>query len=176
MPAPYASPNPDNYFIGKGNVYTKLVDADDSTYLHIGNCPKFEVTPKPEIKEHYSSMEGTKVLDKVAIVARNADVGITVEEFTGPNLLIGLGAVLQSDGSYFLLAASSIERAVKLVGTNDFGAHVQLILPRVFFNISKAISFIGDDWMNFDLEGKALFYQLSPSTPLVKTFMQQKFI
>lgn len=176
MPAPpFTSPNTDNYFIGKGNVYFKLVDADDSTYRHVGNCPKFEFTPKPEVKKHYSAMEGTKVLDRVATISVEAEVSITCEEFTPENLAVALGAVQQTDGSWDLLENSDVERAVKLVGTNDFGAKCQLILPRVFFTVSKAVSFIGEDWMNFDLVGEVLKHPLT-AAGTTKVFTNLTFL
>jgi hypothetical protein len=42
------------------------------------------------MKKHYSSMAGTKVLDKMAIIAEEAEVSITIEKFTAENLIIAL--------------------------------------------------------------------------------------
>ena len=153
---PPASPNVLNYFIGKGDVYFKAVGDPDSAYEHIGNVPKFEVTPKPETKKHYSSMTGTKTLDFVAIVSKEAEVAISVEEFTADNLIVALLGEQQSDGTIELLKAKSIERAVQLRGTNDFGAKVELTLNRVFFDVNKAVSLIGDDWGELPLTGQVL--------------------
>ena len=153
---PAASPNVLNYFIGKGNVYMKLVGDPDDNYKHIGNVPKFEITPKPETKKHYSSMSGTKSLDYVANVSKEAEVTIECDEITPDNLIVALLGELNSDGSIDILAAPKIERAVKLEGTNDFGAKVQVTIPHVFFDTNKAINLIGDDWGSLPLTGQVL--------------------
>jgi hypothetical protein len=153
---PAASPNPLNYFIGKGNVYMKLVSDPDESYKHVGNVPKFEITPKPETKKHYSSMTGTKALDYVANVSKEAEVTIDCDEITPDNLIVALLGDLNSDGSIDILGAPKIERAVKLEGTNDFGAKVQVILNHVFFDANKAINLIGDDWGSLPLTGQVL--------------------
>jgi hypothetical protein len=156
MPAPPASPNVLNYFIGKGIVYMKPVGDPDSAYVPIGNCPKFEITPKPEVKKHYSSMAGTKVLDFVAIVSKEAEVSISVDEITPENLEVAMLGEINSDGSIELLGAPSIFRAVQLRGTNDFGAKVELTLPNVFFDANKAISLIDDNFAEVPLTGQVL--------------------
>jgi hypothetical protein len=153
---PFAAPNVLNYFIGKGKVYTKEIGANDSTYVHMGNVPKFVITPKPEVKKHYSSQTGTKTLDFVAIVSKEAEVEISTEELNADNFMIGVLGVQQSDGSIELLAAKSVERTVQLRGTNDFGAKVELTLLRVFFDVNKGISLIGDDWGEVPITGQVL--------------------
>jgi hypothetical protein len=157
MPSPpFTSPDIRNYFIGKGDVYLKEVGAADDTYVHIGNVPKFEFTPKPETKDHFSAMTGTKTLDAIAVVAKEGEVSIEAEEFTMPNLIIALMGELNSDGSIEIMGASKIERTVQLRGTNDFGAKFEWTLNHVFFIVNKAIDLIGDDWGALPLTGRVL--------------------
>jgi hypothetical protein len=170
--SPPASPNVLNYFIGKGDVYFKPVGDPDSAYEHIGNVPKFALTPKPEVKKHYSSMTGTKTQDFVAIISKEAEVAISVEEFTPDNLLIALLGEENSDGSIELLAAKSIERAVQLRGTNDIGRKVELTLNRVFFDVNKAVSLIGDDFGELPLTGQVL----REGDPVTGSFGKLKFL
>jgi hypothetical protein len=156
MSGPFTSPDVRNYFIGKGDVYVKEVGADDSTYVHIGNVPKFEFTPKPETKDHFSAMAGTKTLDAVAIVSKEGEVAIEAEEFTMPNLIIALLGEMNSDGSIEIMGASKIERTVQLRGTNDFGTKFEATLNRVFFIVNKALNLIDDNWGSLPLTGRVL--------------------
>jgi hypothetical protein len=156
LTAPQASPNVLNYFIGKGNVYAKLIDDPDDNYVHMGNCPKFEISPKPEVKKHYDSMEGTKELDFIGIVSKEGEVTIDLDEITPDNLMIAVLGEVESDGSIEILKAAKIERAIKLVGTNDIGAKVEVTLPRVFFDGNKAINLIDDNFGSVPLSGQIL--------------------
>jgi hypothetical protein len=158
---PVAAPNPLNYFIGKGKVYTKHIGADDSTYVAMGNVPKFEITPKPEVKKHYSSQGRRKELDFIGTVSVEGELAISTDEFTADNLLIALMGVEQSDGSMDLLAADSVERTVQLRGTNELGAKIQLTVYHVFFDTNKAVNLIGDDWGELPLTGQVVRDQVT---------------
>lgn len=129
-------------------------------WVHVGNVPKFSLTPKLEKMKHYSSMEGTKLLDLTAFISKEAEVEITLEEFTPDNLILALLAVADTNTAsqvvYDLMAAPTVERMVKLTGNNDFGAHMEVILPHVFFAVDKVVEFIGDQWGNFVLTGDVL--------------------
>ncbi len=129
-------------------------------WTHVGNVPKFSLTPKLEKLQHFSSMTGVKTLDKTAFVSKQAEVEITLEEFTPENLIIALLAEATTNTSgdtlYDLFAIGSVERMVKLTGTNDFGAKMEVILPRVFFAVDKVVDFIGDTWGSFVLTGDVL--------------------
>ncbi len=153
---PFPSPNVENYFIGKGIVYFKDVGDSDSAFTPIGNVPKFEFTPKPEIIKHYSSMAPTKVLELIGVKSKEAELAISVDELTPDNMLIALLGELNSAGQIEILEAPSIYRAVRLIGTNDFGAQMQWDLFNVFFDASKAIGLIDDNWGELPLTGLCL--------------------
>lgn len=129
-------------------------------WVHVGNVPKFSVTPKMEKLQHFSSMAGTKLLDLTAFVSKQAEVEITLEEFAPDNVLMALlGTEIvntASESLIDLLSAQSVERQVKLTGTNDFGSRMEIILPHVFFAVDKVVEFIGDQWGNFVLTGDVL--------------------
>lgn len=154
--APFPSPNVENYFIGKGQVYLNEVGGSESGFTLVGNVPKFEFTPKPELLKHYSSMAPTKTLDFMGVKSKEGEVSIEVEEFTPDNLIVALLGDLNSDGSIDIMGADSIYRHVRLVGTNAIGARIQLDLFNVFFNADKAINLIDDNWGNVPLVGNAL--------------------
>jgi hypothetical protein len=129
-------------------------------WVHVGNVPKFSLTPKLEKLQHFSSMAGVKLLDKTAFVSKQAEVEITLEEFTPENLIIALLSTTTTNTSgdtlYDLFSLDKVERSVKLTGSNDFGAKLEVILPRVFFGVDKVVEFIGDTWGNFVLTGDVL--------------------
>jgi len=129
-------------------------------WTHVGNVPKFSLTPKLEKLKHYSSMAGTKLLDLTAFVSKEAEVEITLEEFVPENIIVALLSETihntAGDTLYDLFASGKVERQVKLTGTNDFGAHLEIILPHVFFAVDKVVEFIGDTWGNFVLTGDVL--------------------
>jgi hypothetical protein len=122
----------------------------------IGNCPKFAFTPKPEVKKHYSSMSGTKKLDKIAFVSVEAEVEVHCDEFVQDNLVMGLLGEVNSSNAIEILGAPTVERQLKLDGTNNFGARVEVILPHVFFYSDKVLDLIGDDWGDINLTGEVL--------------------
>ena len=130
------------------------------TWVHVGNCPSFIITPKPEIKKHWSSMTGTKKMDKIAVTAQEYELMIKLDEWVPDNIILALfGAYDASDTTSMTIdigAVSNIQRQVKLVGTNDIGAHITVILPNVFLNCNKAINFIGDDWGELEISGDVL--------------------
>lgn len=129
-------------------------------WVHVGNVPKFSLTPKMEKLQHFSSMVGTKLLDLTAFTSKQAEVEITLEEWVPENIIVALMAEVihntAGDTLYDLFAAGKVERQVKLTGTNDFGANIEVILPHVFFAVDKVVDFIGDEWGNFVLTGDVL--------------------
>ena len=85
------SPNIGNYYIGKGEVFIRLLG--ESQYTPCGNCPTFEFTAKVTQLDHYSSMTGVKVKDFTAVTEINGSLTIVLEEFTARNMgfaLLGL--------------------------------------------------------------------------------------
>jgi hypothetical protein len=104
-------------------------------------------------------MQGIKVLDRTAFIAKGAEVQFNFEEFTPENLVVALlgEAATDSVGTYYeLLNLPQVVRAVKMHGTNDFDAKVEMIVHQVFFSADKAIPLIGEDWMSFEVVGDVL--------------------
>ena len=135
-----------------------------TTWTSMGNTPGFKVTPKPETLKHYSSITGKKTLDGVDITSIEAQLEISCDEFVEDNLILALLGEQITSGEIDLFAASSIYRQVKLVGTNDIGAQVQVIPPNVFFMCDKVLDLIGDKYGEIDLTGMPLRYSGSFGT------------
>ncbi len=139
-----------------------------AVWTHVGNCPKFGITPKPEKLKHFSSMAGIKLLDKTAFISLEAEVEMMLEEYNEDNLVMAFLGSTVSAGELLIGAGTTIERQVKLDGTNTFGARVEIILPHVFFSADKVVEFIGDKWGEMNIVGDVLLTTIN-ATPAFGT-------
>jgi hypothetical protein len=141
-----ASPNVQNYHIGKGIVSFK--EAGESVFTDLGNAPSFVYSPTVEKLEHFSSREGVKTKDFTAITQVGATVSFTLDEITGRNLSFFALAEqgTDTDGNITLSGLSKTEFTgeIKVVGTNDIGQQVDF-LATVSFVPSGDFSFITDE-------------------------------
>lgn len=101
-----ASPNTDNYTLGKGVVYFNRKDATTGLYggeRDLGNAPAFSFNIALEKLEHFSSRGGLKAKDKEIISQITPGCSFTLDEINKENLalltLADLNEVSQSAGS-----------------------------------------------------------------------------
>jgi hypothetical protein len=152
-----ASPNVNNYHIGKGIVSFK--EAGDSTFTDLGNAPSFVYTPTVEKKEHFSSREGIKTKDFTAITQVGATITFTLDEITGLNLSFFALAEQGTDSSGNItlsgLSKAEFTGDIMVVGTNDIGQQVDF-LATVSFVPSGDFSFITaeDDFTTIEIEAE----------------------
>ena len=141
-----ASPNVNNYHIGKGIVTFK--EAGGSTFVDLGNAPSFIYTPTVEKVEHFSSREGVKTKDFTAITQVGATIKVTLDEITGENLAIFALAEIDTTtpGEAVLsgLSKAEFKGDIKVTGTNDIGQKVDFEAT-VSFVPSGDFSFITDE-------------------------------
>ena len=141
-----ASPNVQNYHIGKGIVSFK--ETGGSGFVDLGNAPSFVYSPTVEKLEHFSSREGVKTKDFTAITQVGATVTFTLDEITGNNLAFFALAEqgTDTDGNITLsgLTKTEFTGEIKVEGTNDIGQHVDF-LANVSFVPSGDFSFITDE-------------------------------
>lgn len=88
------APSTDNYMVGKGKLYFDRLDDDGNSTgeLDLGNDPIFALTPDNELLEHFSSMEGVKKKDKIAVIASNLNGKFTLDEPNIENLILALSS------------------------------------------------------------------------------------
>jgi len=152
-----ASPNVNNYHIGKGIVSFKEDGA--STFVDLGNAPAFVYTPTIEKLEHFSAREGVKTKDFTAITQVGATIKVTLDEITAQNLAMFSLGELDTDtaGNAIISAMKKTEFVgeMKVVGTNDVGQHVDW-LGKVSFVPSGDFSFITseDQFTTIELEAE----------------------
>lgn len=150
-----ASPSIQNYHIGKGVVSFK--QDGSTTFLDLGNAPKFLWTPTTAKKEHFSSREGVKTKDFTAITEVGATIKLTLDEINGENLsLFALGEIgTDTDGNVTVATFKKTEIAGiwRVVGTNDIGQRVDFE-GRASVNPTGDFSFItdADDFTSLEIE------------------------
>lgn len=154
------SPNIGNYYIGKGNVYIKLLG--ETAYIHVGNCPTFEFTAKVTQLDHFSSMTGVKVKDFTAVTEISGSLTMILEEFTARNMglaLLGLptGGPSPTPDSIDIFSDPVIYGSVQFIGANDIGPNWTVTFPLVSIKPNKALSLIGSTWGTIDLMGDVLY-------------------
>lgn len=159
-----ASPNIGNYYVGKGNIYVKLLG--ETIFQHVGNCPTFEFTAKVTQLDHFSSMSGVKVKDFTAVIEISGSLIMVLEEFTARNMgfaLLGLpsGGPSPTPDVIDIFSDPVIYGAVQFVGTNDIGPNYTVTFPLVSIKPNKALSLIGNTWGTIDLMGDVLFDHVS---------------
>ena len=82
------SPLVDMYYIGKGVVSIQL--EGDTDFRDVGNVPVFEFAPDITTLPHFSSRYGVRSKDLEVITEKNAQLNITLDEFTYDNLMLAL--------------------------------------------------------------------------------------
>lgn len=152
MPTLPASPNVQNYHIGKGIVSFK--ETGGSTFVDLGNAPSFIYTPKVTKKEHFTSREGVKTKDFTAITEIGATIKVTLDEITAENLaMFALGDL--TGGTITGLTKAEFNGTLQVIGTNDIGQHVSWI-GDISFVPSGDFRFItdADDFSTIVLEAE----------------------
>lgn len=155
------SPNPNNYYIGKGILSIKLDGEGD--YIDCGNCSKFECLPKFVKLDHFSSRHGVKLKDFEAVTEKEGTLTIILDELTARNVGFALmGAIMESGASpdeavsIDIFSESIVQGSIKFVGDNDIGPKWTTVFPIVQITPSKAIGFIDDSWGLVELTGDVL--------------------
>lgn len=154
------SPNPGNYFIGKGIASFKK--SGDSTFRDLGNASVFEFAPNITKLDHFSSRTGVKTKDESVVTEKSATLNITLDEFTIENLQLALmgdqpEAVSSGANKTFnIFASNQISGEIRFVGTNDVGNRFDWDLPNVNFVPGKAINPISEAWGVLELVGDVL--------------------
>ncbi len=143
------SPDPKNYVVGRGFLLFRPEEEVD--FYHLGNCPKFTITPKVEILPHFSVMAGTKVQDFQVILQKGADLSIDMEEATAKNMSTFFqGDIDNSDPDNVTVdifsKQNSVSGQLKFYATNDVGPRWYFDLASVLFNPTSPFSPISDTW------------------------------
>lgn len=161
-----ATPNPLNYFIGKGIIKFTPTGGQERD---LGNAPEIELTPNIEKLDHFSSRAGVRSKDRSIVLEKGMSLRIVLEEITAANLaLLLLGGEISSDtdgsSSFAIFAESEITGAIAFEGTNDVGNKVMITLPNVSFGPSGSFSPISDEWGSIEITGEVLATEHSDGT------------
>jgi hypothetical protein len=156
-----ASPNVDNYSIGKAKIYFQRTGQSGAILDHeIGNCTEAEFTPTVETLDHFSSREGVRKKDKSVALETSAQIRLVMEEFTPENLgrmLMGIPNVSDpANVTIDILSEAEIDGHLRIVGTNDVGPKWTFDFPTVSFKPSSSMNPISDEWNNMEITGEVL--------------------
>lgn len=148
-----ASPNPLNYFIGKG---TLSFTPSGGSPRDLGNAPEVEITPEIERLDHFSSRAGVRSKDRSVVLEKTLTCRIVLDEITAENLgMLLLGSEV-TDGSFEIFAVSEITGSLTFTGTNDVGNKITVSMPSVSFGPSGSLSLISDEWGQIELTADVL--------------------
>ena len=152
--ATYPSPNPLNYFLGKGIVSWK--GTNDTDFRLLGNVPLFEITPQVTRLPHYSAMRGIRFLDFNPVISKLMTVKFHMEEFTPENLAIALMGTYTpgTPDNVDILIQDEVTGMLRLLGTNEIGQKKQVDLPFVNIAPSAAVQFIGEAYGILEVTGE----------------------
>jgi len=156
---PSAAPNPLNYFLGRGIVFTSAVDT--TSWAQLGNCPKFSIKPNADTMKHFMVTDtGVAAVDEIQVKTKSLEVSIDADELIPETLMLALGAT--DIGGVYRVDTPLVFRAVMLAGTNTQGSPVQLFLPKVLFALGSQADFISQDLLSFPLQGEAMYWPRTP--------------
>jgi hypothetical protein len=163
--ATYLSPNTGNYQVGKGIVsFKKNGDAD---YRDLGNVSVMTITPDVTTLDHFSSRTGVKSKDLSIIVEKKATLKITADEITAYNVgLLTSGAVDESavgGPTVDYMSQSSVQGALRFVGSNDQGAKITMDVFNVSFTPQGDLNLISDEWNELEMEADVLVATEAPN-------------
>lgn len=156
-----ASPNPDNYVVGKGRIYFQPEGMPGVvTDYPVGNVTEFELSPTIEKLDHFSSMEGTRSKDKSIVLEKGLTARIVMEEWTPRNMqLMLIGALDTTDPANVtvdILSENAVAGHLMYVGTNDVGPKWTFDLPSVEFSPSGSLNPISDEWGGMEVTAEVL--------------------
>ena len=117
-----ASPNTDNYVLGKGVIYfDQLINSVYQGELDLGNAPTFTTNISIEERDHFSSRSGLKAKDKVIVSQLTPSFTFTLDEINKENLaLLNLADIKEVNQS---LGAAEKEVVTAYVGKRSKLAH-----------------------------------------------------
>jgi len=147
MPYTELSPNVDNYFVGSGIIKIRQISpVDEVDYRDVGNVSKFEFTSNVTRLKHYSSRVGTRFKDKDVVTQVDATLAMVMDEITAANLQYMLLSTNTGTSPVMMdiLTQPNLEVAVRMIGTNDVGAKVQVDLPSVLLTPNGALGLINN--------------------------------
>lgn len=156
MPATLTSPNINNYYVGKGVV--DFSTDGGSTWIDLGNCPKFTFNPKATKLDHFTSRKGTRIKDDSIITTVEGTLNVVLDEWTPNNIEMAvLGEIISGGESIEVFhKTQGISGILRFTGTNDVGPKLVVKFFNVRFIPQKELSLIGDQWGQLDLDAEVL--------------------
>jgi len=154
---PLTTPNTGNYMIGRGILSIAAISGGTvGSYTDVGNCPKFEMEITEQTVEHYSSREGTKLLDQEITIQVGYTVNFSLDEVSIKNLQMFLAATNPSQNELRANMNTAARYALKFISNNAVGPNMKYEFHKVKLTPQGAFSLIGDEVAMISFTGKGL--------------------
>jgi hypothetical protein len=121
----------------------------------IGNCPGLNTGMADTREDHQTSQLGSVATDMTFLTKRKGNLEFTLEEYTIENLaLANFGTITGTSPNRFVGFGGALPTNIALqhVGTNAYGKHFQVIVPR-FQIIPDKIEWISEKQAKMSLKG-----------------------
>ena len=162
---PLTTPNTGNYMIGRGVLsIAEWSGGSIGSYQDVGNCPKFEMEVTEQTVEHYSSREGTKLMDAEITIQVGYTVNFSLDEIAIKNLQMFLKATNPTTNVLRANMNTAARYAIKFVTNNAVGPNMKFEFWKVKLTPQGAFSLIGDDIAQVSFTGKGLADSTGHST------------
>lgn len=160
-----ASPNVDNYYVGKGILYiADFPGAGAPSWIDLGNCPRLEYEPTEQVIEHYSSRNKAREQDDETVIMSGYNLSFILDEISVKNMQLFMRA--SKVGTNILRANQSLAQryALKFVSDNVRGPDIKFEFWKVKLTPNGAFSVLGDDYGTLSFNGKGLSDSANHST------------
>lgn len=138
------SPSVDNYFIGTGILRFDRFDEAGlpQGFRDLGNAPVFSLGATVELKEHEGSRGNMKEVDFQIPIKKSSQGKFTLDEFSIPNLAMGLFGVVDGVDVIRGLQSAKVEGELEFTGQNEVGRRFLIRIWRASITPAKEIDFI----------------------------------
>jgi len=162
-----SSPSTTLYTLGKGvlSIGEWSGATPPSSFVDVGNCPKFEVEVTEEKLAHYSSRSGTRVKDKEVILETGYNCNFDLDEISVQNLKMFLKATLTGGNILSANTALDKEYALKFVSDNPVGPNETWQFWRCKLSPAGAFATIGEEWAKLSFAASGLADTANHSSP-----------
>jgi hypothetical protein len=147
------SPNIENYIIGKGVVTWQLQGT--TPVIDLGNCQRFEMTPKVDKLPHWNQRLGTRFKDLIVPVTKEMELVMSLDEWSYENLILALYGTLSGTTNNILDQPQLIGQIV-FTGSTNVGPRKLVTLPTVALFSNGKLDLISNEWAELEVSGEVM--------------------
>ena len=154
LPAITVPNAPANLAIGRG-VVSWSAGLGTPTWVDLGNCSSFMLTPASKQLEHFSSRAGIKIRDMLIPYEFTAQLKFKLEEIIPLNLALAFMGTVSGEVITGMSLATLLGQ-FKFAGANAVGWQYDWIFPSASLVPSAQLELIGDNWQELEVTANLL--------------------